>query len=260
MGLSLQAIRCVLVLGLAGGSPALAIDLGDFDTKTPDVTFDVPNTLVCRDVTTEAFRQEHPGERLLRVEAPVSLLLYHGEASRIRDVVVEIDGAGAGLRVHDYAPRTELASELANPIEVKQTEGIDKTLGGSLGGKISGDVALLPTISGGVTKNETKTETRSRLAPKQAVVVSGTLNERRGVYFKLRKSSQSTLEGERTFSVTFIAPTDWPGGSLDVSCLARGKQKWLVVEQRRVWNETHRPVELRLVSHTVAKPVTEDSE
>lgn len=242
-------------------APSRAIDLPPidcFDTRTPEVAFDVPATLACRDVTTEEFALTNPGRRLIEVEAPVSLQLFHGEPGKVQDVVVEIDGLAAGLVVHDYAPRTELASELAEPIEVKTTTATDKSLAASIGAKLAADVAITPTVSGGQSKTETSTETRSQLPPMRAVVVSGTTGGRTGVYFKLRRSSQSTLEGERTFRVTFAAPEDWSGGAIDVCCVARGEKKWLFVEQRRVWNQTNRPVELRLVSHTVAKPEVAD--
>lgn len=257
-------ILMLALIGSGGAHQAAAIELPElefdsFKTRTPEVAFDVPATLVCRDVTTDAFRADYPGERLVEVEAPVSLLLYHGEVSKLEDVVITIDGADAGLRVHDYWPRTELASEHAEPIEVKRTESIDKSIGASLGGTLTGDVALTPTISGGATKIDSTSHRENRLPPKQAVIVSGATGGRSGVYYKLRRSSQSTLEGERTFKVTFAAPRDWEGGSIRVHCLARGEKKWLFVEQRRVWNEMARPVELRLVSHTVAKPVSPEN-
>lgn len=233
------------------------IELESFDTQTPEVAFDVPGELLVRDVTTEAFREDRPGERLVEVVAPVTLVLYHGKADRVEDVVIEIDGGAAGLRVHDYSPRTEVAAELAHPIEVKETHTSDRSFGASLGGKLAGDVALTPTVSGGRSSGDTRTETRSVLPPKRPVVVSGAINGRTGVYFKLRSTSQGTLEGERPFRVTFAAPADWNGGDLSIRCVARGEKKWLFVEQRRVWNETSRPVALRLVSHTVAKPAAD---
>lgn len=264
-----QLMLDVLLLGLgflSVGLPACAVELPDiglasFQTVTPEIGFDVPKSLVCRDVTTEAFLAERPGERLIRVEAPISLLLYHGEPGKVEDLIVEIAGGAAGLRVHDYAPRTELASELAKPIEVKETRATDNSVGASLGGHLTGDVALTPTISAGTATKASTTEVRSKLPPKQAVIVSGTTSGRTGVYYKLRRSSQSTLEGERTFEVTFAAPEGWDGGTIEVRCVARGEKKWLFVDQRRVWNELSRPVELKLVtvplSHTVAKPAVE---
>jgi hypothetical protein len=240
--------------------PSSAIELpqvASFDTRTPEVAFDVPATLSCRDVTTPEFLAANPDMRLVEVVTPVSLLLFHGEAGKVDDMVLEIDGGAAGLKVHDYAPRTELASELAQPTEVKETIATDKSIAATIGAKLAPDVCLTPTLTAGASKAESATVTRSELPPKQAVIVSGTTGGRSGVYFKLRRSTQSTLEGERLFSVTFAAPADWDGGSVEVRCLARGEKKWLFVDQRRVWNQTTKPVELRLVSHTTAKPVVD---
>ena len=244
-------LRASLLL-LLSLSPACG-ELPSFSSDAPEIAFDLPPTLECRDVTPADFAAAHPEQRIIRVEAPITLLLYHGEPRRIDDVVIEIDG-GDALRVFDYAPRTTLASEHAEPIEEKRTVHTDKTIAASLGGKLSGDVALTPTVSSGVSRNESKTETFTRLPPKEAVVVSGAIDGRTGVYFKLRRSSQSTLEGERLFTVDFVAPADWSGGEVEVRCVARGERRWLLVEKRGVWNETAQPVELRLVSHTVAKP------
>ncbi|QDV72530.1 hypothetical protein [Botrimarina mediterranea] len=243
-------------------NPASAIELpqvGSFDTSTPEVAFDVPATLACRDVTTPEFLAANPDMRLVEVVTPVSLLLFHGEAGKVDDMILEIDGAAAGLKVHDYAPRTELASDLAQPIEVKETIATDKSIAATIGAKLAPDVCLTPTLTAGTSKAESATVTRSELPPKQAIIVSGTTGGRSGVYYKLRRSSQSTLEGERMFRVTFAAPADWDGGSVEVRCLARGEKKWLFVDQRRVWNQTTTPMELRLVSHTTAKPVVDES-
>ena len=214
-----------------------------------EVGFDIPNTLACRNVTTPEFSAEHPGESLIEVRVPLSLLLYHGEPERLKDVVIEVDGAPAELRVFDYAPKTQLRSEHTEPIAEKESVTKDKSLGASVGAKLPGDITLTPSLSGGFSKTESNSRTVHKLAPKRAVVVSGTTNSRRAVYYKLRQSSQSTLEGEHEFVVTFVAPHDWPGGSMEVRCVARGKQKWLFVEKRKIWNETSAPVELRLVSH-----------
>lgn len=260
-------MQCNLVLFLAAAiltaaQPALALELpplGGFDTRTPEVAFDVPATLACHDVTTDEFLTANPGMRLVEVVAPVSLLLFHGEPGKVEDMVLEIDGAAAGLKVHDYAPRTELASELAQPVEVRETIATDKSIAATIGAKLAPEVCLTPTLTAGASRAESATVTRSELPPKQAVVVSGTTGGRSGVYFKLRRSTQSTLEGERVFRVTFAAPADWDGGSVEVRCLARGEKKWLFVDQRRVWNATTKPVELRLVSHITAKPVVDEA-
>ncbi len=226
-------------------------ELMDLSVNTPEVSFDVPDSLVVTEVTTTEFSNEHPDRRLFEVKVPVSLLLYQGEPDRIRDVVIEIDGAADNLRVHDYAPRTHLQSEFTEPIELRRSIETGETLAASLGGKLSTDIAITPTITAGKSESNKFTETLTKAPPKEAVIVSGTMRSHRGVFFKLRQSNQATLEGEQTFCVTFSAPEDWPGGTIEVRCVARGQQKWLLVERRKVWNETARPVKLRLVSHTI---------
>lgn len=226
-------------------------ELIDLSVNTPEVSFDVPESLVVADVTTNEFLRDHPEQRLFEVKVPVSLLLYQGEADRIRDVVIEIDGAADNLRVHDYTPRTHLQSEFTEPIEQKRSIGTDRSMAASLGGTLGADITIIPTMNAGKSESNTIVETTSKAPPKKAVIVSGTTQSHQAVFFKLRQSSQATLEGEQTFCVTFAAPEDWPGGTIEVRCVARGQQKWLLVERRKVWNETARPVKLRLVSHSI---------
>jgi hypothetical protein len=242
-------------------------DLADLRSLTPstlhvgslDVGFDIPTDVACRDVTTNDFREVRSNERLVEVTIPVSLVLYHGEQAAIEEVVIEIDGRASDLRVVDYGPRTALTTTYAAPIERKRTEARDTNLNASLGGKLGPEMALTP--GGGVAFSHAKTEceTELLLPPRDATLVSGTVSDRRGVYFKLRASSQTTLEGEREFRVTFAAPRDWSGGMVDVRCVARGGHKWLFVEQQRVWSEVSRPVKLLLVSHTAAKPIIDEA-
>lgn len=242
--------------GVRGG------DLGDFSDDTPAVGFDVPPAILCRVVTNDRFSQERPGRKLVEIEMPVSVVVYRGDPDRVEDVVLEVSGAAAGLTVYDYSPETVLASELAEPIEVTATGERDKHFDLSLGGSIpmgpTGAIGhITPGASYGVRNRNVKTQTEKRLPPKHAVVVAGTTGGRTGVFFKLRHSSQTTLEGEHLIQITFDAPKDWDGGRLTVTGVARGARKIFFVEQRTVWQTTESPVEVRLAAHTVAKPVTD---
>lgn len=236
-------------------------DIVGLGAETPVIEFDVPRHVLCRDVTPEDYVAARPGDRLVQVQMPVSVVLLRGDVQRVREVIVEVDGAEAGLTVHDFAPDTRLESDLAGDVEVKRTterqHGIDASLGGVL--PLSGGTAhVTPSITAGKSERETATKTETRRPPKRAVLVSGGVNNRQGVYFKLRPSSQTTLEGEHEVSITFVAPADWEGGELQVQCVARGVQKWLFVKQRKVWSSSQAPVEVRLASHTVAKPVAQN--
>jgi hypothetical protein len=237
---------------MLGDLPSPSIHAGSLDIR-----FDIPNRVPCRDVTTDDWLVVHPNERLVQVAIPVSLVLYHGEEAAIDEVVVEIDGAASGLRVVDYSPRTELTTSYAAPIERKRSEARDTNLHASLGGVLGPEIALTPGAGASLTQATTECETELLLPPRDATVVSGTVSDRRGVYFKLRSSSQTTLEGERDFRVTFAVPRDWQSGEVELRCVARGEQKWLFVEKQRVWSEERRPVALRLVTHTAAKPIVD---
>ncbi|MCA9239181.1 MAG: hypothetical protein KDA37_03235 [Planctomycetales bacterium] len=238
-------------------------DIIGLGAELPVIEFDVPQTILCRDVTPMDFEPVHPGDRLLQVSLPVSVVVLKGEPSRVREVIFEIDGEQAGLRVHDFSPDTTLASDQVKEIEVKRTEqkqkGVDASLGGVL--PMSGGAAhVTPSVTAGSSEQSTETVTQTRLPPKKAVLVSGAVNRRQGVYFKLRQSTQSTLEGEHLLTITFAAPADWSAGALQVECVARGEKKWLFVKQRKVWGISRTPVEVRVARHTVAKPVlTTDS-
>lgn len=223
-------------------------EMFDLNSDNPEVGFDVPSEVIAIDVTPEAYALKQPERRLIEIEIPVSLLLFRGQASRIEDVVIEIEASESDLQVHDYSPKTLLTTNITKPIEQRQSSASDKTLGGSLGGKLGTDIAISPTIDGGMSKSNTVTETITIEPPKQATIVSGTLNNRRGAFFKLRPSSQTTLEGERSFKVTFSIPCNWPGGEIDIRCYARGQQKILLIEKHRIWNETTASAEIQLAS------------
>jgi hypothetical protein len=90
---------------------------------------------------------------------------------------------------------------------------------------------VAPSMSAGISGSETAVEKMNRLPPKHAVVVSGTSSEGRGVFFKLKRSSQTSLEGVHDLSVTFVVPPEWRGGDVRVGCSARGRRKVLWLEQ-----------------------------
>jgi hypothetical protein len=58
----------------------------------------------------------------------------------------------------------------------------------------------------------------------ELVNAAGTLERRRGVYFKVRQSSQTTLEGARPFRIVFEVPNSWRADLLDVTIEAAGTE------------------------------------
>jgi hypothetical protein len=66
------------------------------------------------------------------------------------------------------------------------------------------------------------------LPPQETVLASGTVQYGHGVFFKLKPSTQTTLEGKKSFSAIFAVPRGWRGGCLKVQCQALGLDRGIV--------------------------------
>jgi hypothetical protein len=232
-----------------------------------NVEFDFARTAECRDVTPAERAVQYPTQRLVKFSLPVSVRFHDVPLDGVDELTVEITGPASGMRVFDFAPATQLSSDIADAIETTKTTKSDRSLDGSLGGSLpipyAAEVAhATPTINAGIAKGETTTEKLCRLPPKYAVVVSGTSAECRGVFFKLKRWSQNSLEGVHELSVTFIVPAGWRGGEVYVQCSAGGQRKVLFIKQSATLGAEGAPVRLYLASRGnvrhVAKPVVAD--
>jgi hypothetical protein len=74
--------------------------------------------------------------------------------------------------------------------------------------------------------------------------VSGTSSAGRGVFFKLKRYSQTSLEGSHELTVTFVAPRVWRWSEIRVDYAARGEQKVLWMKQSGTIGQTTRMVQL----------------
>jgi hypothetical protein len=230
----------------------------------PYVEFDFARTVGTCDVTPEPRGDHDSIHRLVQLTLPVSVRFHGLSTDDVDELNIEINGATAGLRVHDFAPATKLASDVAKPIETTTTttraRSLDATLGGELPLPYAEVVAhVAPSINAGISGSETAVEKMNRLPPKHAVVVSGTSSEGRGVFFKLKRSSQNSLEGVHELSVTFVVPAEWRGGELRVGCSARGRRHVLWFEQPATLGGAAGVVRVyppgRVPVYQVAKPI-----
>lgn len=244
---SMRSIRfpqalCALCL-VAGGSPGVAL-------AGSAVLFDFAHLAECRDVTPQERLETYPDERLLEVRLPISVRFHGMPAGDVEKIDVDVDGSPAGLRVYDFAPTTELASdvkEIETTTTTKRARSLDASLGGILpvgGAELVAHVA--PSISAGAARSETATEKTRRLPPKHAVVVSGTAHQGQGVFYTFKPWSQTSLEGVHELRVVFIVPARWAGGSMQVSCGARGVRQVLWLEQPKSLGGVAARVELYL--------------
>ena len=258
-GFIVTTVLAVLLLVIAAGAAPAA----------PFVEFDFARTAECRDVTPIERIEQYPQQRLVELTLSVSVRFRGVTPDDVDELTVEISGAAAGLRVHDFAPSTQLTSDIAREIETttttKNARSLDATLGGALPVPYAELVAhVSPSINAGTSSGETTTEKLNRLPPKHAVVVSGTSSEGRGVFFKLKRSSQTSLEGVHELAVTFVAPAGWRGGEVHVACNAHGRRKFLWITQPATLGREGNTVRLYVAGRgavrQVAKPVVKESD
>jgi hypothetical protein len=233
-------------------------------SSAPYVEFDFARAAACVDVTPTSPANQYAKIRFVKLNLPVSVRFHGLTMDEVDEIDIEISGAAAGLRVYDFAPTTQLASDVAQQIETTTTTKRARSLDGTLGGSLPVPYAELvahvsPSINAGISGSEVETERMNRLPPMHAVVVSGTSSEGRGVFFKLKRSSQTTLEGVHGLSVTFAAPPSWRGGDVQVSCTARGRRKLLWITHAATLGEESSSVRLHpagtVPAYHVAKPV-----
>ena len=96
---------------------SLALALGDVRSRKllvakPYVEFDFARAAECRDVTPPERLEQYPHQRLIELSLPVSVRFRGVAAEDVEELDIEINGAAAGLRVFDFAPDTQLASDV----------------------------------------------------------------------------------------------------------------------------------------------------
>jgi hypothetical protein len=256
---------CTLALILAGASGWYA-----GTSAAPYVEFDFARAIECRDVTPPHRLSSAQNVRLVEVLLPISVRFHGLTMDDVEQLDIEINGAAAALRVHDFAPCTILSSDIADPIETTTTTKRNRSLSGTLGGALPVPAGSLvanvtPSLTASLGKCETATEKLKRLAPKHAVVVSGTSSEGCGVFYKLKRSSQTSLEGVHELAITFIAPAKWRGANLQVTCSAQGERKVLWMKQDATLGSERSAVRLVLASmpatrQVVLKPAVNSAE
>lgn len=206
----------------------------------PELAFDFSRVAECVDVSSEAHETLYAGEKLVELKLRVSVHLLSGKIGDVEEVRIELGDVDNRLRVHSFSPGTELTSNYSDDIEWTRTTEDSKELGASLGGElptpIGGLIAnVTPSISGATSNREKITEKQLRVAPKFAVVASGTIAQGHGVFFKLRSSPQTSLEGTHEFAVRFVVPAKWRGDAIRVCCQATGTEKVFWITQQKTW-------------------------
>lgn len=200
----------------------------------PQVTFDVVPVVACRDVSTDEFLTAYPDDRLVEFRVQVSSLFRGGDESDLVEFFYRFDSVNHSIRVVDYAPQTTLEGETAGNVSIEDKQESSNHAGLAVTAPFDWPVKVTGTGDLGGKENRS---VRYELAPKMTpVAASGTIRRGYGVYFKLKPSRATSLEGSKEFRVTLRVPATWRGGRLLLSCTATGMQRGVV----RPLNETLR--------------------
>lgn len=214
-------VNLALFLGASTAPVAMA--------AAPRVMIDVGPVVECVDVTPRDYATAHSLERIVEAKVRLSVLLEAGSEAELEQLQVTVGSPERRMRVVDFQPRTELASELAGDVEICNSTDMVQSLNASLGGPAVLPQPVPPQVTAGaglgVTQNRGMKETYHRLSPKQAVLASGTTNAEHGVFFKWRRSSQAALEGSREVTLRLLVPHDWRGDWLQFDAEMLGRHR-----------------------------------
>jgi len=230
--------------------------------RQPTLAFDFGRTAACREILTDEAGELPSNEKLVELKIRVSVHLLAGKISDVEEVRIEIGDCDSRIRVDSFLPTTRLASDFSEDLTVTKTLKNSKSLGGSLGGEAPvplGNVVahVLPSINGKLSKQKIVVEKQVFLAPQYATVASGTIGREHGVFFKLRASPQTTLEGAHELTVRFVVPKNWRGDALRVCCYATGQEKFLWIKQQATWARTCAPLAIYLAGDLEARVAAE---
>ncbi len=222
---SLRAIRkpshpltrwvCLLILLLSSaGTVCLGKTTDPFSTDYP-ISFDVPDAVVVRTVPDE------PNH--ISFDLKISASIHPDHESSIQHWRLLVRPRSNQLRTIDYEPKTETDSEITGPKTVKTTEEKSSSL--VYGLKL--DVAKIACLTGTSdhSTKDSQSEQYQTKPQKRIKIAAGSVDRGAGVYFKLARTADQILDGERTFQFIIEVPDHWRTGLLDLTIIASGRDK-----------------------------------
>ena len=183
------------------------------------VRFDVADTVGCIEVMTDSEKDvRHSAYQRVQLELDISAFVQFKRSSDLAQFVYIIELPERRGRIVDYSPKTELVSDVAGTTSVSSQSESNSSLGLNANTDLGGyGTASFNASNGG---RETDTIKFERKPHKQLLAASGTLDRGSAVYFKLKPSSQTTLEGSRRITIVLEIPKSWRSDYLRVRCVA----------------------------------------
>lgn len=217
-----RRIRTALVLAIlwwpVTGAPVQA--------QRPWVQFDVPARVGCRDVTPPEFEAANPDERLVEAKLQISSLIRDGHEDDLLQYLYRIESPERTLQIADYLPKTTLATNIVGNLGVEtkleKSSSIGITAAGHYDHVVDGDATA-------ARSSKSTSSVRYELLPRLDLLASaGTMSRGTGVYFKLRPSDRTSLEGAKDFALVLRVPRPWRGDYVRVVCESKCHKRTLV--------------------------------
>jgi hypothetical protein len=184
------------------------------------IRFDLPPTVAANPILAD----QHDAN-LVECRFQISALVAAPQTPQIDQWIVICQPRDETLTIADYDPRTDVASDVEGPIQVKTTSEESGSIGISL------DTQYGHSVRGNLGADKGRKHADSRqyaiTAPARAITAAGTINRGRGVYFKWKQSANQVLEGEKEFRLVLRVPTGWRGSLIDVSVTAQSERRVL---------------------------------
>lgn len=214
-----------LTLFLAAGRAA---------AESPSVSFDVADVIGCADVTTENYAKMYSDLRLVEARFRISTRLDAGVEKDIEEVSIEILSPERSLRLVDFMPKTQLGSDVAGEIEISEDVGRTGSIAASIKPQLSVSYKGVDSnLSAGIssasidasqTKKSETTKKYKLLPEKELLLASGTIHRGHGVYFKLKPSTQTSVQGWKELACIFEVPRKWKTDWIMLTCGATGQK------------------------------------
>jgi len=202
----------------------------------PSLQFDVEHRVTCVKVQNQTQFKVEKGERLVQACIPISTLVRQGSPARLGQLLMRIENPDRSIQVVDYQPRTTLATDIVGNIGIEtkrdQSTAFDLALSGQQAG-------ILGTTSVDLGNKQGKSVKWQHLPPLALLSASGTIARGSGVYFKLKSSNQTSLEGSRKFTLLLRVPHDWQSGVLHIDCRGQATQRNSLTQREEIVNCGH---------------------
>ena len=190
--------------------------------STACVHFDAPETVACRAVENyEGPSDTSTEEATVEATFPVSSLIRFGGEGELLQLLFVVESPERTLRVMDYAPKNQLAPSLAGNVGVQSQTERSSSVG--FNAATPAGAFLTASANGSGTAKNSSSARYELLPPMHLLASSGTAARGTAVYFKLKPSDQTTLDGARQFTVVFRVPHNWRADYVRLRCVAFGR-------------------------------------